>query len=49
VGVEPKLERSGGGIFDVIVDGRILFSKHVEGRFPQEQEVLDKLPDPEND
>lgn len=32
-----------------MVDGKKLFSKHDEGRFPQEQEVLDKLPDPEHD
>ena len=49
MGVEPKLERGGGGVFDVLVDGRLLFSKHAQGRFPQEQEVLDQLPDPAND
>ncbi len=43
------LEKGGGGVFDVIVDGKLLFSKHTEGRFPQESEILDKLPDPAND
>lgn len=33
----------------MIVDGRLLFSKHTEGRFPQENEILDQLPDPAND
>lgn len=49
MGVDPILEKGGGGQFDVFVDGALLFSKHSEGRFPQESEVLDKLPDPAND
>lgn len=28
------------GQFDVLADGRILFSKHAEGRFPEEHEIL---------
>ncbi len=41
--VEPKLIASGGGIFDVNVDGTIVFSKHQVGRFPEDHEVLDAL------
>ena len=33
----------GGGIFDVEVDGRLVFSKHEQGRFPENQEVLDLI------
>jgi len=29
-----------GGIFDVVVDGRLVFSKGKTGRFPEEREVL---------
>jgi len=28
----------------VIVDGKVLFSKHKEGRFPEEEEILRQLP-----
>ena len=27
------------GVFDVVVDGRLVFSKHKEGRFPTVDEV----------
>jgi len=28
----------------VIVDGKVIFSKHKSGRFPEEQEILEQLP-----
>jgi selT/selW/selH-like putative selenoprotein len=28
------------GIFDVLLDGKTIFSKHETGRFPEEDEVL---------
>ena len=31
------------GIFDVVVDGKLVFSKYELGRFPQEGEIADKL------
>jgi selT/selW/selH-like putative selenoprotein len=31
------------GQFDVVADGRLLFSKHAEGRFPEHDEILSKL------
>jgi len=31
------------GQFDVLADGRLLFSKHAEGRFPEEAEIFAKL------
>jgi selT/selW/selH-like putative selenoprotein len=42
-GVEPKLIKGGGGIFDVEVDGKLIFSKHDVDRFPEDEEVLAKL------
>jgi selT/selW/selH-like putative selenoprotein len=33
------------GQFDVIADGKLIFSKQKEGRFPEHKEVLDALPD----
>ena len=43
MGSEPELIAGGGGIFDVAVDGRLIYSKHETGRFPENQEVLEKL------
>jgi selT/selW/selH-like putative selenoprotein len=31
------------GIFDVVVDGNLIFSKHKGGRFPQNDEILKML------
>jgi selT/selW/selH-like putative selenoprotein len=35
--------RGSGGVFDVSVDNERVFSKHDEGRFPTEKEILDKV------
>jgi predicted Rdx family selenoprotein len=43
-GVEAELIRGGGGIFDVVVDGRRIFSKQDVGRFPEHDEILAELP-----
>ena len=37
--VEADLQKGGGGIFDVKVDGVLIFSKHKAGRFPDAGEV----------
>jgi hypothetical protein len=36
--------RGRGGIFDVVVDGNKVFSKHDTGRFPAPGEILGLLP-----
>ena len=41
--VEAELIESGGGIFDVTVDGDVIFSRKQEGRFPEEDEVVDSI------
>jgi len=38
-----SLRRSGGGVFEVTVDGHLRYSKKKEGRFPTEAEVLAAL------
>jgi selT/selW/selH-like putative selenoprotein len=43
VGVEAMLTKGDDGIFDVVVDGRMIFSKHEAGRFPEEDEILARL------
>jgi selT/selW/selH-like putative selenoprotein len=40
VGIEPELTRGDRGVFDVTVDGRLLFSKHSAGRFPDDDEIV---------
>lgn len=40
---EIELVRGSGGIFDVHVDGTLIFSKHEVSRFPEDKEILDKL------
>lgn len=37
---EVKLRKSGGGVFEITVDGRLAFSKKAIGRFPSDDEVL---------
>ena len=32
--------KGGNGVFDVAVDAELLFSKHRDGRFPPEAEVV---------
>lgn len=41
--MKPTLKKGGGGVFEVVVDGVVIFSKHAVGRFPEHREVLDKL------
>ena len=42
-GVSPKFIKSGGGVFEVVVDGKLIFSKKATGRFPDNHEVIQKL------
>ena len=42
-GVDPELIKGDNGIFDVKVDGRLIYSKHETGRFPEHPEVLEQL------
>lgn len=34
------LKKSGGGVFEIRVDGRLAYSKKVTGEFPTDGEVL---------
>jgi len=36
--------RGSGGEFEITLDGRLVFSKRREGRFPDSEEVLALLP-----
>lgn len=43
-GVQAELIKGGGGIFDVKLDGQLIFSKHEQGRFPDNEEVIELIP-----
>jgi len=43
MGIDSEVVRGSGGIFDVTVDKKRIFSKHDEGRFPSEKEIVDAL------
>jgi selenoprotein W-related protein len=40
VGAESDLVASGGGVFEVSVDGNLLFSKRSLDRFPDDGEIV---------
>jgi selT/selW/selH-like putative selenoprotein len=42
-GAQVSLKRSGGGVFEITVDGRLAYSKKATGRFPSDEEVLRTL------
>ena len=45
-GAAPKLIPGAGGVFDVRVDGQLVFSKHETGNFPDEEALLQHLAQP---
>lgn len=42
-GINSELIAGSGGVFDVVVDGKLIYSKHETGRFPEDKEILDQL------
>jgi selenoprotein W-related protein len=42
--LEPSLIKGSGGVFEVVLDGNLIFSKKKLGRFPELSELLDKIP-----
>jgi selT/selW/selH-like putative selenoprotein len=43
LGVEPELVKGDNGVFDVVADDNLVFSKHEQGRFPNDGEVINTL------
>ena len=41
--VNVELVKGSGGVFDVQMNERIIFSKHIKGRFPYEGEITKLL------
>jgi selT/selW/selH-like putative selenoprotein len=42
--IETHLIKGSGGQFEVVLDGKLIFSKKQVGRFPEPQEILDQIP-----
>ena len=42
-GVQAELIKGKGGVFDVVVDGNLIYSKHQTARFPTDDEILSQL------
>jgi len=40
MGINPKLIRSSGGVFEVVLEGELLWSKKGTGSFPPEESLL---------
>jgi len=43
LGIDAELRVGGRGVFDVSVDGTVIFSKHAAGRFPDEAELVETI------
>jgi selT/selW/selH-like putative selenoprotein len=41
--VEPILVKGADGVFDVVADGALVFSKYRDGRFPDAAEIVAAL------
>lgn len=43
LGVDSELVQGHGGVFEVTVDGKVIFSKKQVGRFPEPGEIVGML------
>ena len=43
IGVAAELIPGSSGAFEIVADARTLFSKHEQGRFPEDNEILELL------
>jgi len=42
-GIDARLTKGSGGVFDVVVDGKLVYSKRETGRFPEPGEVAQRI------
>lgn len=38
-----ELDAGAGGVFDVFVDGKLIFSKHEVGDFPEPEDIVRRI------
>jgi selT/selW/selH-like putative selenoprotein len=41
--IDAELIKGSKGIFDVAANGKVIFSKYAEGRYPKEAEIVQTL------
>jgi selenoprotein W-related protein len=41
--IQPELVGGSGGVFDVEIDGKLVFSKKQTGNFPRYREIVSKI------
>jgi len=41
--IDVQLVKGDNGVFNVVANGSVIFSKDETGRFPEDQEILDAL------
>ena len=45
-GLDAQLIKGSGGQFEIVLNGKLLFSKKQAGRFPDDAEILNQIPEP---
>jgi selenoprotein W-related protein len=43
LGIEPELIEGRNGVFDIVADDKLVFSKHQVHRFPDEEDLIQLL------
>ena len=43
-GIDATLIKGSGGQFEIVADGKLIFSKKQQGRFPETSEILESIP-----
>jgi selT/selW/selH-like putative selenoprotein len=43
LGIHADLVKGERGAFEIVADGTLVFSKHAQGRFPEDREIVDPL------
>jgi selenoprotein W-related protein len=43
--IDAHLIKGQGGVFEVVLDGKLIFSKKQSGRFPEPKEILAQIPE----
>lgn len=43
--IDAHLIKGQGGVFEVVLDGKLIFSKKHTGRFPEPKEILAQIPE----
>jgi selenoprotein W-related protein len=42
-GIEPELVRLSGGVYEIYIDNKLIYSKKETGAFPENKDILNKI------